>query len=61
LSATTIIFVLSFILIIATFISIIPLGFAEEVITILPSSNDKSRSRFLDITFYPIEKGRELT
>jgi lipopolysaccharide export LptBFGC system permease protein LptF len=59
LSATII--VLLFILIIATFISIITIVFAEEVITILPSSNDKSRSRFLDITFYPIEKGRELT
>jgi hypothetical protein len=31
------------------------------IITILPSSTDKSRPRFLDITFYPMEKGKELS
>jgi hypothetical protein len=43
------------------FISEIPLAFAEEVITILPGAQDHNRPRFLDITFYPIEKGKELT
>lgn len=36
-------------------------AFAQEVITILSGSTDKNRPRFLDITFYPIEKGKELT
>ena len=49
------------ILIFQTFIPIIPSAFAQEVITILPGSTDKNRSRFLDITFYPIEKGKEIT
>jgi hypothetical protein len=40
---------------------VIPLAFAEEVITILPGAQDHNRPRFLDITFYPIEKGKELT
>lgn len=44
-----------------TFVSVIPLAFAEEVITILPGSTDKNRPSFLDMTFYPIEKGKELT
>lgn len=42
------------------FILGIPLAFAEEVITILPGAQDQNRPRFLDITFYPIEKGKEL-
>ena len=60
--ATSII-VLSFlsILIIGSFISIIPVAFAKEVITILPDAQDQNRPRFLDITFYPIKKGKELT
>jgi hypothetical protein len=50
------------ILAVGTFFSIvIPLVFAEEVITILPGAQDHNRPRFLDITFYPIEKGKELT
>jgi hypothetical protein len=49
------------ILIIGSFISIIPVAFAKEVITILPGAQDQNRPRFLDITFYPIEKGKELT
>jgi hypothetical protein len=55
--------VLSFlsILIIGSFASIIPIAFAKEVITILPGAHDHTRPRFLDITFYPIEKGKELT
>jgi hypothetical protein len=40
---------------------VIPLAFAEEVITILLGAQDHNRPRFLDITFYPIEKGKELT
>jgi len=44
-----------------TIVYVIPLAFAEEVITILPGAQDHSRPRFLDITFYPIEKGKELT
>jgi hypothetical protein len=39
----------------------IPLVFAEEVITILPGAQDHDRPRFLDISFYPLEKGKELT
>jgi plastocyanin len=39
----------------------IPLVSAEEVITILPGAQDHSRPRFLDIAFYPIERGKELT
>jgi hypothetical protein len=39
---------------------VIPLVFAEEIITILPGAQDHNRPRFLDITFYPIEKGKEL-
>jgi ethanolamine utilization microcompartment shell protein EutL len=49
------------ILIFQTFIPIISSAFAQEVITILPGSTDKNRPRFLDIIFYPIEKGKELT
>jgi hypothetical protein len=49
------------ILIFQTFIPVISSAFAQEVITILPGSTDKNRPRFLDITFYPIEKGKELT
>lgn len=45
----------------ATLVYFIPLAFAEEVITILPGAQDHSRPRFLDISFYPIEKGKELT
>jgi hypothetical protein len=52
---------LLFILIFQTFIPVISSAFAQEVITILPGSTDKNRPRFLDITFYPIEKGKELT
>jgi hypothetical protein len=44
-----------------TFVSIVPTASAEEEITILPDSKEKTRPRFLDITFYPIEKGKELT
>jgi plastocyanin len=40
---------------------VIPLSFAEEVITILPGAQDHNRPRVLDITFYPIERGKELT
>jgi hypothetical protein len=47
------------ILIFQTFIPIISSAFAQEVITILPGSTDKNRPRFLDIIFYPIEKGKE--
>ena len=47
---------------VGTFFSIvIPLVFAEEIITILPGAQDHNRPRYLDITFYPIEKGKELT
>jgi hypothetical protein len=55
--------VLSFlsILIIDSFASVIPMAFAKEVITILPGAQDHTRPRFLDITFYPIGKGQELT
>jgi hypothetical protein len=53
---------LSVILAVGTFFSIvIPLVFAEEIITILPGAQDNNRPRSLDITFYPIEKGKELT
>jgi hypothetical protein len=44
-----------------SFLCCIPLAFAEEVITILPGAQDHNRPRFLDITFYPIESGKELT
>jgi plastocyanin len=40
---------------------VIPLSFAEEVITILPGAQDHNMPRVLDITFYPIERGKELT
>lgn len=40
---------------------IISLVFAEEVITILPGSMDENRYRFVDISFYPIEIGKEVT
>jgi hypothetical protein len=43
------------------FFTVIPLVFAKEVITILPGAQDHNRPRFLDITFYPNEKGKELT
>jgi hypothetical protein len=43
------------------FVIVIPLAFAEEIITILPGAQDHNRPRFLDITFYPIERGKELT
>lgn len=43
------------------FYAVIPLAFAEEVITILPGAQDHNRPRFLDITYYPIESGKELT
>ena len=43
------------------FSTVVPLAFAEEVITILPGAQDHNRPRFLDITFYPIERGKELT
>jgi hypothetical protein len=39
----------------------IPLAFAEEVTTILPGAQDHNRPRFLDITFYPIDRGKKLT
>jgi hypothetical protein len=53
---------LSFILAVGIlFSTVIPLAFAEEVITILPGAQDHNRPRFLDITFYPIERGKELT
>jgi ethanolamine utilization microcompartment shell protein EutL len=48
-------------LIFQAFIPNILSAFAQEVITILSGSTDKNRPRFLDITFYPIEKGKELT
>ena len=52
---------LSVILAVGIFFSTVtPLVFAEEVITILPGAQDHNRPRFLDITFYPIEKGRSL-
>lgn len=35
--------------------------FAEEVITILPGSIDENRYRFVDISFYPVEMGKEVT
>ena len=44
-----------------SFSTVTPLAFAEEVITILPGAQDHNRPRFLDITFYPIEMGKELT
>ena len=55
--------VLSFlsILVIGSIASITPIAFAKEVISILPGAQDHTRPRFLDITFYPIEKGKELT
>ena len=59
---TIIILLLSIILTVGIFFyAVIPLAFAEEVITILPGAQDHNRSRFLDITFYPIESGMELT
>lgn len=44
----------------SVFSTVTPLAFAEEIITILPGAHDHNRPRFLDITFYPIEKGKEL-
>jgi plastocyanin len=38
-----------------------PIAFAEEVVTILPGSKDKSRPSFLDNAFYTIEIGKKLT
>lgn len=59
---TKTIFSLSIILVVGIFFyAVIPLAFAEEVITILPGAQDHNRPRFLDITFYPIEIGKELT
>jgi hypothetical protein len=53
---------LSIILAVGIFFSIvIPLAFAEEIITILPGAQDHNRPRFVDITFYPIERATELT
>jgi hypothetical protein len=52
---------LSIILVAGIFFIAFPLVFAEEVITILPGAQDHNRPRFLDITFYPIETGKELT
>jgi hypothetical protein len=48
-------------LVVGIFFIAIPPVFAEEVITILPGAQDHNRPRFLDITFYPIETGKELT
>jgi hypothetical protein len=42
-------------------VDITTLSHAEEVVTILPGAHDQTRLRFLDIIFYPIEKGGELT
>jgi hypothetical protein len=61
LTATITILSLLAMLTLGTIVYVIPLAFAEEVITILPGAQDHSRPRFLDITFYPIEKGKELT
>jgi hypothetical protein len=59
---TIIILSLSIILAVGiVFYAVIPRAFAEEVITILPGAQDHNRPRFLDITFYPIESGMELT
>jgi hypothetical protein len=53
---------LSFILAVGIlFSTVIPVAFAEEVFTILPGAQDHNRPRFLDITFYPIDRGKELT
>lgn len=59
--STITILLLSIILVVGIFFIAIPLAFAEEVITILPGAQDHNRPRFLDITFYPIEIGKELT
>jgi hypothetical protein len=54
--------ILSLSVILAVGISFVTsLAFAEEVITILPGVQDHNRPRFLDVTFYPIERGKELT
>ena len=63
MTVTTTITILSLltVIILAPFVSLIPLAFAEEEITILPGAQNHTRPRFLDIAFYPIEKGKELT
>jgi hypothetical protein len=43
------------------FLIAIPMVSAEEVITILPGAQDHNRPKYLDIAFYPIEKGKEIT
>jgi hypothetical protein len=51
--------ILSLSVILAVGISFVTsLAFAEEVITILPGAQDHNRPRFLDVTFYPIERER---
>jgi hypothetical protein len=61
LSSITIFSLLAILSIGTLFPIVIPLAFAKEVITIPPGAQDHNRPRFLDITFYPIEKGKELT
>jgi hypothetical protein len=60
LSITLLLLLLS-VLTAGLFFIAIPMASAEEVITILPGAQDHNRPRYLDITFYPIEKGKELT
>lgn len=57
LASSSLLFVLTF----SFFPYTIPLIFAEEVITIIPGSTDENRYRFVDISFYPIETGKEVT
>jgi uncharacterized membrane protein len=61
ITVTITVLLLLVMLTLGTLVYFIPLAFAEEVITILPGAQDHSRPRFLDISFYPIEKGKELT
>ena len=49
------------ILMIVILVGTATLSHAEEVVTILPGAHDQTRLRFLDIIFYPIERGKELT
>jgi len=41
-------------------IVMIPIAYAEQLISIVPGASDQTRPRFFDITFYPIKTGNEL-
>lgn len=61
LSTITILSLLVILTIGTLFSVFIPVALAEEVITILPGAQDRNRPRVLDINFYPIERGEDLT